>query len=421
MTTRNAFPQIAASLLIGAATFATVGCSPGKGKYTGEFQEQAIDRMERVKAGTSWDMARQQFLAGDLEKSLKTVEQSIAHAGDVPKSHVLRGRVLIELGRLETALDSFDAALQIDPEFTQAHYYTGIVHERWANYDDAFSSYSHAAVLDPTDPQYVVAAAEMLIQMHEVDRAETMLSDAAGNFEHNAGVHQTLGHIALMKGDLAEAITMFQRACLLAPDETPLIEDLARAQIASQDWAEAEYSLARVLRRAEEKGEHRRDLQHLHARVLLELDRPVEARKLYDALTSDERGNADFQAWLGMGKTALMLKDPYRLNRAASQLIAMAPQRHEGFMLRAIAQRDAGHLRAAARTLDAALPLAKNDPEPALLQAMVYEQLGDFQQMQRSLRVALKVDPSNGFAQQMLRDHSASDTRIVDVPIDPDQ
>jgi tetratricopeptide (TPR) repeat protein len=422
MTTVHAIARaLHLSLAAGLAAATIVGCTPGNGKYTQEFQDQATDRMERVKAGTSWDMARQQFLSGDLEKALKTVDKSLAHAADVPKSHVLRGRILVELGRLETAIDAFDLALDIDPEFTQAHYYRGIVHERWADYQQAFEAYSAAAGIDPTDPQYVVAAAEMLIQLDAPDRAQALLISSEEHFEHNAGVQQTLGHLAVMRGDLDAAIERFQEACLLAPDETGLIEDLARAQIAKGDFAEAEYSLSRLMRRASDDGEPRRDLQHLHARCLLELDRPVDARNIYDALTSDERGNADFAAWLGMGETALMLDDHYRLNRAASQLVAMAPNRHEGHLLRAIVQRDSGHLRAAVRTLDTAIDLCGNDPEPAILQAVIYEQLGDFPQAERAARVALKLDPANSFARRLLRSIDNTDeTRIADVPIDPD-
>ena len=420
MTSRHALSLALRFGLAAAVTATTLACAAGNGKYTGAFQEEATERMNRVKAGTSWDMARQQFLSGDLDKALRTVEESLAYAADVPKSHVLHARILIELGRLETALDALDAALEIDPEHTQAFYYQGIINERWTKFETAFECYSHAAALDPTDPQYVVAAAEMLIQKGETEQAERLLLGSVHNFEHNAGVRQTLGHLALMRGSLDEAIVNFKQACLLAPDETGLIEDLARAQIAKGDFAEAEYSLSRLLRRADEAGEERRDLMHLRARCLLELDRPVDARLIYDRLTTDDRGDADFAAWLGLGKTALILDDRYRLNRAASQLTAIAPQRHEGHMLRAIVQRDSGHLRAAANTLNDAVALAGSDPEPAILQAVIYEQLGEPGAAARSARLALNADPGNGYATRLLESLTGR-TRIADVPIDVDR
>lgn len=422
MKTSHARCAAAALALAALSASQLVGCAAGKGKYTGEFHKQATERMERVKAGTSWDMARQQFLAGDLDKALKTVDQSLAHASDVPKSHVLRARILIEQGRLEEAMTSINLALEIDQAFTSAHYYKGIVYERWTKHSEAFTHYSHAAELEPTDPQYAVAAAEMLIAMEELDQAEALLTELAVNFEHNAGVRQTIGHIALMRGDLDTAVRNFQQACLLAPDEDALMEDLARAQIAKGDFADAEHSLKRLLRRSEESGETRRDLKHLRARCLVEIGRPLDARLIFDDLTTDDDGDVDFQAWLGLGQTAMILDDSFRLQRAASQLVAIAPHRHQGHTLRAVSQREAGHLRAAARTLDTAIKLAGNDPEPALLQAMVYEELGETQLALRSARIAADVSPTSGRARALIARLStnATPTRIADVPVNPD-
>ena len=410
------------ALAILASASLLPGCTPGQGKYTTEFQDRAIERMERVKAGTSWDMARQQFLSGDLKKALGTVDQSIAHASDVPKSHLLRGRILIELGRLDEAMGAIDTALLIDDSHTQAHYYKGIISERWSKHSEAFNHYSTAAALDPSDPQYAIAAAEMLIAIDELKVAEELLADLAVNFEHNAGVRQTMGHIALMRKDFDAAVLNFEQACLLAPDDDALVEDLARAQILKGDFAEAEFSLQRLIRRANERDESRRDLTHLRARCLVELNRPLDARLLYDELTNDREGDIDFPAWLGLGQTAVILGDQYRVQRAASQLVAIAPQRHEGHTLRALSQRSSGHLRAAARTLDTAVKLAGDDPEPAILQALIYEQLGETDLAMRSARFAEAISPTSGRVRSIVNRLSGvgGGTRIVDVPIDPD-
>ena len=71
MTTRPARRAIACLALAAAATLA--GCSGAKhGQYTQEHLSAAQVKMDMLKAGTQWQMANQQFLSGDLSKSLKT-------------------------------------------------------------------------------------------------------------------------------------------------------------------------------------------------------------------------------------------------------------------------------------------------------------------------------------------------------------
>src|SRR5687767_5935812 len=84
------------------ALLTLAGCA-GHGNYTQERVNAAGARMSQLKSGTEWQMAQQQFLAGELDKSLKTVDRSIALNDQVPKSHTLRGRILVEKGRLEEA------------------------------------------------------------------------------------------------------------------------------------------------------------------------------------------------------------------------------------------------------------------------------------------------------------------------------
>ena len=52
-----------------------------------------------MKAAQEWDMARQAFLAGDLNKALEAVDHSLALNDKVVKSHVLRELLGVELDR----------------------------------------------------------------------------------------------------------------------------------------------------------------------------------------------------------------------------------------------------------------------------------------------------------------------------------
>lgn len=382
-------------------TLALGGCGSGHGKYTSEGLNLAQERMATIKAGTEWDMARQQFVVGDLKKALKSVDQSISINDSVAKSHNLRGRILFELGQLESASESFKRALAIDPSFVESHYFLGVLYERFGELEMALEKYQAAASLEPSSAQYTIAAAEMMIEADRLDAAENLLHNGNSFFEHNAGVHQTLGHIAMLRGDSERAATLFHEAQLLDPEDTSILEDLVLAQMKSGDHVEAEYTLRRLMK--DKDLQARRDLQQLHARCLVALDRPVEARTLLLGLTSDEKGMNDADIWVDLGQVAILLGDYQRVRIAAGRLNAIAPERHEGPLLGAFWMRSQGDLAGALKSVEKSRRLARSrDAMPSLVRGLILRQMGRLSEAEASFAEALSIDPKDQRAQQLL-------------------
>lgn len=391
---------LAAGAAVGLATLLG-GCTSGHGRYTTEGLNAAQDRMATIKAGTEWDMARQQFLVGDLSKALKSVDQSISIKDSVAKSHNLRGRILVELGQLEQASEAFKRALVIDPSFVEAHYYLGVLYERFGELEQALEKYQAAAALEPSDAQYTIAAAEMLIETGRLDKAEELLDSRRAYFEHNAGVRQTLGHIALMRGDAAKASELFHEAQLLDPEDVSILEDLVLAQMKSGEYVEAEYTLRRLMK--DKELSERRDLKQLHARCLVALDRPVEARTILLGITSDERGINDVDAWIDLGQVAVMLGDFQRARIAAGRVTALAPSRFEGPLLAAFWMRDRGDLAGALKSADDARRLAKgSDPTPSIVRGLILRELGRMSEAEASFAEALSIAPNDARAKRLV-------------------
>lgn len=362
-------------LVLGAAVAAALlgaGCG-SHGKYTEQHISAAKEKMQAMKSATEWEMARQAFLAGDLEKAKKGVDRSIALNPNVAKSHVLRGRVMMEMGDLEQAANSLLTARTIDPSYVEGAYYLGICYERFTQKDKALEAYKQAAELDQAAPQYAIAAAEMMIDLDQVDEAQEYLETRRATFEHNAGVRQALGHIALIKGDKARAVMLFGEARLLAPDDQAILEDLARAQVEVGQFADAENNLAKLLSSPDYKA--RRDLLLTRARCLVQVERPMEAREILLGLTGDQSGSADIEAWIELGNVAYLLKDLQRVRLASTRAVAIAPTRAEGYLLRALYQRRTGDFAGARGNLDKAVQLGAG-AEAAGLIAVVEQELG---------------------------------------------
>src|SRR5690606_30123468 len=249
--------------------------------------------------------------------------------GSVPKSHVLRGRILMEMGNMEGGIGSLRTAESLDPQNIDAQYFLGVAHERIGDSAEAAQRYARASELDPSRAMYAIAAAEMMIDQDQVDEAESFLVSRKQDFEYSAGVRQTLGHIALLRGDGETAVGLFTEARFMAPEDPSVMEDLARAEVATGRYAEAEYNLSQLLKK--EEFASRPDLLHMRARCLVELDRPVEARDVLVKITDSEQGAKDVEAWIQLGHVSYVIKDQARLRSSASRAIALAPNRPEGY------------------------------------------------------------------------------------------
>lgn len=391
--------RLAAWAGIALAVAFGVGCS-GHGTYTKARLEEQQEKMSLMRSGTEYDMSRQAFFAGDLDKALKRVDTSIGLNSTVPKSHVLRGRIQIERGDLDSAKESLLRAEALEPENVDAQYYLGIVFERFTEKETALERYTRAAELDPSAPQHAVAAAEMMMDLGRLDEAEEYLLTRKSSFEHFAGVRQTLGHIEMLRGNAVEAAELFNEARLLAPDDKAIVEDLIRAQIAVGRFAEAEYNAAQLLKAAGNQG--RRDLQHVRALCLMEVDRPVEAREVLLALTGDGAGAGDVRAWQELGNVAYLLKDMNRLRLASTRLIALTPDRSEGYVLRALWQRRHGDLPGAMSSLDKAIVRRGTDTAPLVIRGAVQKEMGRLDAARATFTAVLKEDPKNQAAALML-------------------
>ncbi len=388
MITSRTRTQLVLSLIAVAGLSLASGCA-SRG-YTKEASSAAQQRAIQFRGGVQLSMAQQQFLAGDLDKALKTVDGVIAANPQVASAHVLRGRVLCERGALEESRRSFLTAESLDPANVEAQYYLGIVYERFSQPDEAMNRYTRAMDLDRANPQYVIAAAEMLVAQNKLEEADALLVARRADFEANAGIRQLQGQIALLRSDPAAASRALREASMLAPDDHNIREDLARAQLVAQQYNEALVTLDRLL--TVEANRQRRDLRSMRAQALIGLDRLGDARTELVNLTSDEAGTRDAASWFELGKLCARMNDLDRLRFAAGRVVSLWPNRYEGFMLRGMHASLSGDTTAAISHLDRAISLTATDARPLILKAVLLEETGRTQEAVEVLSRAIERD-----------------------------
>lgn len=383
--------RLAITLASCGLSLALIGCG-GSGNYTREGASLAKERMSVMKSATEWEMGRQAFLAGDLEKALRKVNGSLALNEGVTKSHVLKGRIMIEMGELGQALKSLHTAEALDTQDPDAQYYLGIVFERLNRPEEAAEHFMAASDLDDYNPGHAVAAAEMLVDLDRSEEAREYLlgMPMAGD---NAGIRQMLGHIALIEGQNEDAVTFFTQARLLAPDDTAIQEDLVRAQMLVGQYAQAELNIAALRKNDSNTG--RRDLMSLHAETLLAVNRPVEARSLYQELLADADMVSDVTAWIGLGNSAYLVGDQRSLRRAASRVVSLDPSSHEGYALWALWHRRDGSFEKALSNIDQVIQRQPMNPSFFAMKAMILSDMNRTTQAVQVAKAAARLAPND--------------------------
>ena len=371
------------------------GCASDQTPYHKAVREQAGKRVAYVNANIAYDQARQSFDVGQFDKAEKNVDLAIATYPDAADFYLLQGRIFLETHKLEKAQRAFLTALDKKVDYAEPHYFLGIVYQRWSDDERACASYLEAFHYDPENVQYLLAAAETMVSQGDYERASATIESNLNYFEHNAALRQLLGQIALLEGDPALASQHYAEARLLNPDDESLLEELARAQFDASLYPQCLDSLTEL---QTIHPEQRPDLKHLEARCLLFLSRTIESRNTYIELTRETPN--DPLIWIELGSVAMELGDFRRVAESSQQVINLAPDRYEGYMLRAMYLRNKGESAKAIEALREATAKAETDVTPHLLLGHALEEAGDETGARQAYARAMQIDPQSVDAQR---------------------
>ncbi|MEE8155043.1 MAG: hypothetical protein V3T53_08855, partial [Phycisphaerales bacterium] len=98
-----------------------VGCSGGG--YHEEMRSSARERVAIFNAQLAYDQATQAFNTGRFDQAMREIVAAIQQYPQNPGYYLLQGRILMETHRLELSIRAFEKAIELAPEFAEAHYY----------------------------------------------------------------------------------------------------------------------------------------------------------------------------------------------------------------------------------------------------------------------------------------------------------
>ena len=84
-----------------------------------------------------------------FDEALQSYDRAIQLKPDFAEAYYNRGLALVELKRFEEALQSYDRAIQLKPDFAEAYSNRGIALDELKRFEEALQSYDRAIQLKP--------------------------------------------------------------------------------------------------------------------------------------------------------------------------------------------------------------------------------------------------------------------------------
>jgi protein O-GlcNAc transferase len=202
--------------------------------------------------------------AGRMEEAMQRYEAAVRVAPTLARGHLNRGNVLLATGDTQGALDAFAMALKQDPAYAPAHFNMGNAYVGSGRPQEALAAYRKALAAKPEFADAEVALGVVLEGLGQTEAAAASYRRALELNPRYAEVHANLGNALRALGQSADAAASYRRALELDPNLAQAhsalgdtlqglgqLDDAAdsyrRALLISPDYGEAHHNLGNAL------------------------------------------------------------------------------------------------------------------------------------------------------------------------------
>ena len=143
--------------------------------------EQAIERSERDEQDLEFGLADVRIQAGQYDEALALADRMSAPA----YRDLVRGRVALERGQPQQALDHLEAGLRLWPDNAVARYYAALAAERSGDFDRAIEEYRYAMRADAELTDARLRLARLLLAERQIGPALQVVQKTGGRSERD--------------------------------------------------------------------------------------------------------------------------------------------------------------------------------------------------------------------------------------------
>lgn len=188
------------------------------------------------------------FQQGRLDEALEQYQAAadLYPQGDQEQDDL--GTALMEKGRYAEAIQHLEAALALNPGLFSAQNSLALAYARLGNDDQAVAHFQQALQLHPTTPGVYLNLGSVLHHQGKLDDAMEAYRSAVRQFPTDAEPLRRLAGALAEREQFAAAVEASQQAIRLAPNRADLLLDLGNLQLAQTNYDAAANCYQRALR-----------------------------------------------------------------------------------------------------------------------------------------------------------------------------
>ncbi|OAC99915.1 hypothetical protein MUCCIDRAFT_147886, partial [Mucor lusitanicus CBS 277.49] len=219
------------------------------------------------------------FLEGQSDEALNAFNEALRLDPNYIQVYIKKSNVYMEKGDLTAALAQMEIASNLSPLDPDIYYHLGQIHYISGHYDLAMKDYAESIRLDPT---FVYAHIQLAVVQHRLGNHSTavaMFQKISTQFPTQAEVFNYYGEVLIDQGNIQGAINMFDKAMALDPSHPlPFIN---KAMILYQHLGRPDEAIQLCKSALDADPACDAAVASL-AQMLIEQDRPSEALVYYE-------------------------------------------------------------------------------------------------------------------------------------------
>jgi len=179
------------------------------------WQDTVVKRPNNPRAHSSVGIAIGRL--GRFPEAIEHFEQALRLKPDYADADNNLGTALLQEGKVEEAIKHFEQALRIGPNDAHVHFNLGVALEEAGKREEAIEQYQQALRIDPEFAQAHDNLGNALFETGRLEEAVDQFQQALRINPDYADAHNNLGGALLRLGRLQEAIGHFEQAVRIAP------------------------------------------------------------------------------------------------------------------------------------------------------------------------------------------------------------
>ena len=157
---------------------------------------------------------------GDHDRAIQDFNEAIRLNPDFEKAYYDRGNAYIGKEEYDRAIQDFDEAIQLNPNAETAYYGRGYAYKKKGDYDRAIQDFNEAIRLDPDFERAYYDRGNAYIDKEEYERGIQDFNEAIQLNPNNANNYNNRGVAYNRKGDYGRAIQDYSQAIHLNSNDT---------------------------------------------------------------------------------------------------------------------------------------------------------------------------------------------------------